>query len=207
MLSESSDPGIHTISEAGNMSVWRFLVKAIPGGEPLRVERLPESAGTAEAAKVKAEFQRELYKVADSRMASSDSQAGVIVAAAVTVAGFAAAATRDRQVNMWLFWFAGVAAAVTALLALYSRRDHPVWPGAGDRDMQTARSKAEEAVGAFYEAEMDSAESAYACAFETWHHMATSLESRRKRKQLIFGIAVAVLLVELALVLALLAAS
>jgi hypothetical protein len=65
--------------------------------------------GSGEIPKVKAEFQRELYKVGESRITNTDNQSNIIVAAAVTVVGLAAAASQDGFVNPWLFAAAGLA--------------------------------------------------------------------------------------------------
>ena len=75
--------------------------------------------------KARAEFQREIYRVADARVASFDTQLGVIIAAAVALVGFGAGAATSREVTSSSLITAVAAAAVTALLALCARQELP----------------------------------------------------------------------------------
>lgn len=87
----------------------------------------PESY--SESVRVKAEFRQELYKVTDSRIANLDAQAAILVAAAVAIAGFVAAAGRDGGLAGWKLALVGVIGGASALFALYARRVSPDVPG------------------------------------------------------------------------------
>jgi hypothetical protein len=130
----------------------------------------------------------------------------VIVAAAVAVVGFGAAAATKTEVVPWLLAAAGAASAMTALLALYARQEKPWLPGPKPSSMEEALRDAETAVGAIYSSgHFTSAEEAYRAIFAAWHAVSSSCDARRKRKQILYALAVLGLLVELGLVLALLA--
>src|SRR3712207_4410453 len=52
-----------------------------------------------EALKVAAVFERELFRIDDARLAATDTQAGILIAAAVAVATFTGGLVRNGAVN------------------------------------------------------------------------------------------------------------
>jgi hypothetical protein len=158
-----------------------------------------------EALKAKAEFQREIYHVADGRVASFDTQVGVIIAAAVAVVGFGAGAATRGKVMPELLIASFVVAAITAVLALSARQELP-WrrfPGILS-DMKKAAAEAKTVVGKFHNRQQfTSAEDAYREVFKAWLALTTSIDTRRDVKRKIYVVAVLFLFVELALVLSL----
>jgi hypothetical protein len=157
--------------------------------------------------KARAEFQREIYRVADARVASFDTQLGVIIAAAVALVGFGAGAATSREVTSSSLITAVAAAAVTALLALCARQELPwLWLPVLHARMKRAAWEAETAVGAIHAGgRPTAADDPYHEVFNAWYAVSKSIEARRKLKQAIYAMAVLGLFVELGLVLAVLA--
>ena len=71
------------------------------------------------------EFQREIYKVRDGRIAADDVQASILAGSAAAVATISSAAIREANDSaLWLI--ARVAlAGLTAFVALFARREIP----------------------------------------------------------------------------------
>jgi len=62
-----------------------------------------EAESSDEVWKARADFQREIFRVFDSRMTNFDNQVGVLIAAAVAILGFGggAATNRGRRPGCW----------------------------------------------------------------------------------------------------------
>jgi hypothetical protein len=170
-------------------------------------EAVTPEATPVEALKAKAEFQRELYRVADARIGNFDTQVGVIIAATVAVVGFGAGAATRGKVVPELLTASVAAAAVTALLALAARQELPwLWLPVLHRRMREAADNAKTAVGSVHwKKHFTATESAYESIFDAWYALATSIEARRRVKQTLYALAILGLFVELMFVLALLA--
>jgi hypothetical protein len=74
----------------------------------------------------KAEFQRELYKIHDARVTSSDAQATVLVAASVAIAGFAISAWSRSDIQTGWLIAAQALGGLSILCALNARAVTPV---------------------------------------------------------------------------------
>jgi hypothetical protein len=168
-----------------------------------------EAESSDEVWKARADFQREIFLVFDSRMTNFDNQVGVLIAAAVAILGFGGGAAANRGAPAWLLVAAAVAAASTTLLALYARQELPslqLRPHYGQ--MMHKAMQAQTAVGAVYpdpQEQFTSAEEAYQAVFTAWWAQSESMQARKQLKQRIYVLAVLGLFVELVLVLTLLA--
>jgi hypothetical protein len=181
-----------------------YVLLASDEGGKLRRSAMPD-AGSWEALKAKAEFQREIYRVADGRVANFDTQVGVIIAAAVAVVGVGAGAATRGKVLPGLLVASFAAAMITGVLALSARQELPWQRLPLLCGMKKAAREAKAAVDEFHgKQQFASAEEAYREIFKTWLALTTSIDTRRDVKRRIYAAAVLWLFVELALVLYLL---
>jgi hypothetical protein len=74
-----------------------------------------------EALKARSEFAKNIYAVADARISAYDSQAGVLVAAAIAVAGFGVASWGRGGLHVGWFIAAALAAVASVLASVNAR--------------------------------------------------------------------------------------
>jgi hypothetical protein len=163
--------------------------------------------------KARAEYQRELFRIFDSRLTNFDNQVGVLIAAAVAVAGFGGGAAKNREAPALLLAVVVVAAGVTTALALNARREQPKLHlrqlhGQMHGQMMEKAKDAERAVGKVYpdtQEQFTSTEEVYRAVFTAWWAQSESMEARKKLKHKFYRLAVSGLFVELIFVVILLA--
>jgi hypothetical protein len=149
---------------------------------------------TWESAKVRSEFQREIYKVRDGRIAADDVQASILAGSAAAVATIGSAAIRDANDSaLWLIAIVSLA-GLTAFVALFARREIPSRRGLTE-PLDLARDEVQK-VHSLKESDV-SAVMVYEQCFNAWWAMTKSAERRENQKRTIYSAAVLLLMAEL----------
>jgi hypothetical protein len=148
----------------------------------------------------KAEFQRELYKIHDARVTSSDAQATLLVAASVAIAGFAISAWSRNDIQAGWLIAAQTLGGLSILCAVNARAVTPV----GSKSLPPIRVKA--LAHALHEAETAVEEARTAqglpqvqlAILGAWSAMERSSFERKRAKDRAYVSTVAVVALELA---------
>lgn len=147
----------------------------------------------AEAAKARCEFQRDLFKVRDGRIAAADNVGSVLAATAATIATVATAVLKDAERSAW--WIVAVLglAVLAVLMALLARRETPLKVG----EVKRLLKKSEEAVKSLQQPiRSNSATAMYDNCFEAWLAVTKSAEERENQKRRVYSFATILLLIE-----------
>jgi hypothetical protein len=150
-----------------------------------------------EAAQARAEFQRDVFKVRDARIATADAVGTTVTATAAAVATVAAAVLSDFDANAWWIVLVLAVALLTVLMSLLSRAEKP-WPRPSDLNQRL--SDAKNAVDAMHRADPCAGpEAMHRLAFDAWWALTYSAEGREKVKRRINLLAVLGLVTQVAL--------
>jgi hypothetical protein len=160
-----------------------------------------DAASPLEATSIPAAFQREIFRIGDSRLAATDAQAGILIAAAVAVATFTGGLVKNGHVHPPGLVVTGALAILVTTMALYARRERPRWPGKRGTKMHVAGDLARVRVNQVHDlvrSDHPSADAIRAASaeFNAWHALADSITSRREVKDRCYVAAIAVLLIE-----------
>lgn len=147
----------------------------------------------AEAAKARSEFQRDLFRVRDGRIAAADNVGSVLAATAATIATVATAVLKDAERSTW--WITAVLglAVLAALTGLLARRETPLKVG----EVRRLMKRSEEAVQLLHKPiRSRSATAMYDNCFNAWLAVTKSAEKREHQKRRIYALATILLLTE-----------
>jgi hypothetical protein len=147
----------------------------------------------AEAAKARSEFQRDLFRVRDGRIAAADNVGSVLAATAATIATVATAVLKDAERSAW--WIVAVLglAVLSVLTALLARRETPLKIG----KVRCLMKRSEEAVQLLHQPILsNSAAVMYDNCFQAWLAVTKSAEEREHQKRRIYSLATILLLIE-----------
>ena len=158
------------------------LLEAAAEGSP-RTPEPPERLKAAlplESAKIPPAFQREVFRISDTRLASTDAQAGILIAVAVAVATFTGGLARDGGLHLLGLLVTGALAIVVTVLALYARRERPTYPGKRGIKMQLAGELARVRVNQVHDllrigGSLDDATGAALAECNAWHVLSDSI--------------------------------
>jgi hypothetical protein len=159
-----------------------------------------------EALKARSEFAKNIYAVADARISAYDSQAGVLVAAAIAVAGFGVASWGRGGLHVGWFIAAALAAVASVRASVNARA---VVPKPVSNALKQRLNDSEKAVAdalALQPRDADSTTTSHKVIFNAWHVMSLSSNLRRDIKNRFYSLAVLLLLLELAFLIVALAA-
>ena len=148
----------------------------------------------SESAKALSEFQREIYKVRDGRIAAADVQASILAGSAAAVATISSATIREANDAAWWLIAIVVLAGVTAFVALFARREIPNRRGLTE-PLDLARDEVKK-VHSLKNSDVRP-EGMYVQCFNAWYAMTESAERREHQKRTIYGAAVLFLTAEL----------
>jgi hypothetical protein len=152
--------------------------------------------------KIAAAFQLQIFRTQDSRLAHLDALGGIVVAAAIAVATFAAGLMRNQKVSIPGLVITGILCVLTVAAALYARRERPKGGGKAGKVMQCTGDAAREAVARFQESTraepLANAAKIARLEFDAWYHLSESINARRRVKVFYFLLAVVFLLLEVA---------
>jgi hypothetical protein len=171
---------------------------ATQGGMPAESTKpdARENAADDETIKAKADFARYIYSVADARISAYDNQAGVLVAAAIAVAGFGVSSWSRGGVHAG--WFiAAAAAGLASILASVNAR--AVVPKLARWGVLHAKlHEARDAVAAALDLRTEhSAAVSQKKVFDAWYAISESSNKRRDAENVFYSAAVLMLVLEL----------
>jgi hypothetical protein len=152
-----------------------------------------------EGMKIAASFQRELFRINDGRLANTDAQAAILIAAAVAIATFTGGLVRTGEIHGLGLVGTGASAVLVTVLALYARRERPRFLGLSTA-MKRTGDQAGDKVAKMYDlvqnGSLDDLKTARA-EFDAWYALSASIKARREVKSTWYVSAVVVLLLEL----------
>jgi hypothetical protein len=154
-----------------------------------------------DAINIAAAFQREIFRINEGRLAGTDAQAGILIAAAVAVATFTGGLVKSGDVDILGLVATGVLAVVVTVLALHARRERP-WAlrRSAAADMEATGAEAGQKVGEMYALARDESFAdpvvAARAEFDAWYALSASIKARRRVKTAWYVTAVAGLLLE-----------
>lgn len=141
-----------------------------------------------EALKARSEFAKNIYAVADARISAYDSQAGVLVAAAIAVAGFGVASWGRGGLHVGWFIAAALAAVASVLASVNARA---VVPKPVSNALKQRLNDSEKAVAdalALQPRDADSTTTSHKVIFNAWHVMSLFESSAGHQEQVLqFG--------------------
>jgi len=158
-------------------------------------------ASQLDALNIAAAFQREIFRINEGRLAGTDAQAGILIAAAVAVATFTGGLVKSGAVDFPGLVATGLLAVVVTVLALHARRERPrALSRSAAEQMKTTGQEAGEKVGEMYDlAKVPTFADPVAAAraeFDAWYALSASIKARRTVKVAWYVIAVVGLLLE-----------
>lgn len=155
-----------------------------------------ENAVDDDTIKAKADFARYIYSVADARISAYDNQAGVLVAAAIAVAGFGVSSWSRGGVHAGWFIAASAAGLASILASVNARAVVPKLARWGA--LHTKLREARDAVAAVFDLQTEnSAAVSHDKVFNAWYAMSESSNKRRDAKNVFYSTAVLMLVLEL----------
>lgn len=165
---------------------------AIRGHRQTKANNADQTSMT-EAAKARCEFQRDIFKVRDGRIAAADNVGSVLAATAATIATIAAAVLKDAQKSNW--WIVAVLglAVLAVLMALLARRETPLKVGKVKRLMNNSQKAVEVIQCPVF---LDSAAEMYDKCFEAWLAVTKSAEQREYQKRRAYSLSTILVLIE-----------
>ncbi|MDQ1742070.1 MAG: hypothetical protein QOE23_409 [Pseudonocardiales bacterium] len=147
-----------------------------------------------------AAFQRDLFRIEDGRLAGTDSQAAILIAAAVAIVTFTGGLVKAGHVRTSGLIATAILAILVAIVALYARRERPKAIGGAAREMRSTGERAAQAVEAMYNLVNDltltNSKSVARAEYDSWYALSKSLIARRRVKTYLYFVAVVLLLVE-----------
>jgi len=152
-----------------------------------------------EKMKIAASFQRELFRINDGRLANTDAQAAILIAAAVAIATFTGGLIRTGEIHVLGLVGTGASAVLVTVLALSARRERPKF-SEESKEMKRTGDKAAEEVDRMYNLARDESQDDLAtlrAEFNAWYALSASIKARREVKSAWYVWAVVVLLLEL----------
>jgi hypothetical protein len=146
-----------------------------------RAKSVSDPSLRVEAAKARAEFQRDVFKVRDARIAAADGLGTTVTATATAIATVATAVLVNGGASMgWIVALIGMA-FFTVLASLVSRAEKP-WPRTQELSDRLLAAKA--AVDAFHAASPNEGpEAMHNLAFNSWWALTYSAQGRERLKR------------------------
>jgi hypothetical protein len=192
-------PGGRRIPE--RLATLESEVAALTTSSP--VDPSAQASEKLDANNIASAFQREIFRINEGRLASTDTQAGILIAAAVTVATFTGGLVKSGDVDIAGLVSTGALAVVVTILALHARRERP-WAlsRSAAAEMEQTGVLAGKKVGQMYDSARDESfgdpVAAARAEFAAWYALSASIKARRRVKTAWYVIAVVGLLVEVA---------
>lgn len=149
-----------------------------------------------------AAFQRDLFRIEDGRLAGTDSQAAILIGAAVAIVTFTGGLVKSGQVRITGLVATAALAILVSAVALQARRERPNAVGGAAARMWETGTSARDAVQAMYELVKDGAipdpTSLARAEYDAWYALSKSINARRRVKSGWYLLAVVLLLLEVA---------
>jgi hypothetical protein len=168
----------------------------------LPADSLPTNtqSDVSDALRIAAAFERELFHIEDSRLSGTDSQAAILIAAAIAVATFTGGLVKSGQVSLPALAATGFLAILVTAVALHARRERPRPLGAAAQTMKETGVSAADAVGVMYrlvtEGALTDSTIIGRAEYDAWYALSSSIKARRRVKSGWYLTAVLFLLAE-----------